>query len=261
MGIFNFFTQEVAIDLGTANTLIIHKGKVVARKVIIETLEGGEVIADIAIIKNAVRGKIKAKTIEIEMLGSHVIMEASGYIQIERIRGEENSFILDPSVDSGFNKNKDDDKAYLRKIEDELKTLIKAFKDITIKVKNSLEPCEKIKTAIIKSKNQGIEVSPALIQKFKQCKILRVHYKKQKEKVEYKKEQYNKLKEKLISSGPNIFDAKIMLSEALRGYNHIIYRLDNPEREIELNTNDSMNKKIFQLEEDEDGVLKIINLN
>ncbi|PHQ65635.1 MAG: hypothetical protein COB99_02965 [Sulfurimonas sp.] len=239
----------------------LHKGKVVARKVIIETLEGGEVIADIAIIKNAVRGKIKAKTIEIEMLGSHVIMEASGYIQIERIRGEENSFILDPSVDSGFNKNKDDDKAYLRKIEDELKTLIKAFKDITIKVKNSLEPCEKIKTAIIKSKNQGIEVSPALIQKFKQCKILRVHYKKQKEKVEYKKEQYNKLKEKLISSGPNIFDAKIMLSEALRGYNHIIYRLDNPEREIELNTNDSMNKKIFQLEEDEDGVLKIINLN
>ena len=29
MGLFNFFTQEIAIDLGTANTLIIYKDKVV----------------------------------------------------------------------------------------------------------------------------------------------------------------------------------------------------------------------------------------
>jgi actin-like ATPase involved in cell morphogenesis len=29
MGIFNWFTQEIAIDLGTANTLIIHNDKVV----------------------------------------------------------------------------------------------------------------------------------------------------------------------------------------------------------------------------------------
>lgn len=29
MGLFDFFTQEIAIDLGTANTLIIHKDKVV----------------------------------------------------------------------------------------------------------------------------------------------------------------------------------------------------------------------------------------
>ncbi|MFM7586115.1 MAG: rod shape-determining protein, partial [Bacteroidota bacterium] len=29
MGIFDFFTQEIAIDLGTANTLIMHKDKIV----------------------------------------------------------------------------------------------------------------------------------------------------------------------------------------------------------------------------------------
>ncbi|WP_373001013.1 flagellar assembly protein A [Sulfurimonas sp.] len=266
----NIEARDIAIDGQThgdssikcVNAKIgLHKGKVVARKVEVETLEGGEIIADIAVVKNAMRGKIKAKTIEIEMLGSHVIMEASGYIQIEKVRGEENKFILDPSVDSGFNANRNDDKAYFKKTEDELKTLIKAFKEITIKVKNSLKPCEKIKAAIIQSKNQGTEISPAIIQKFKQCKVLKVHYKKQKENVEYKKEQYNKLKDKLVKSGPNIFDAKIILSEPLRGYNHIAYKLNNPEREIELNTNDTMSKKIFQLQEDEDGVLKIINLN
>ena len=29
MGLFDFLTEEIAIDLGTANTLIIHKDKVV----------------------------------------------------------------------------------------------------------------------------------------------------------------------------------------------------------------------------------------
>ena len=29
MGFFDFMTEDIAIDLGTANTLIIHKGKVV----------------------------------------------------------------------------------------------------------------------------------------------------------------------------------------------------------------------------------------
>src|SRR6188472_4466612 len=29
MGLFNWFTQEIAIDLGTANTLIIHDDKVI----------------------------------------------------------------------------------------------------------------------------------------------------------------------------------------------------------------------------------------
>jgi len=29
MGLFSFFTQEIAIDLGTANTIIIHNDKIV----------------------------------------------------------------------------------------------------------------------------------------------------------------------------------------------------------------------------------------
>jgi rod shape-determining protein MreB len=32
MGLFNFFTQEIAIDLGTANTLIIHNGNIVVNE-------------------------------------------------------------------------------------------------------------------------------------------------------------------------------------------------------------------------------------
>lgn len=239
----------------------LHKGKIVARKVEVDTLEGGEIIADVAIIKNATRGKIKAKTIEISMLGSHVIMEASEYIQVQRIRGEENTFILDPLINDGFNSKKDDDKIYLKKLEDELKLLLKKYKDTQAKVKSNLEPCEKIKAAIIKSKKQGIKISSGLIQKFKSCKVMRVHYRRLKEEVEYKKSQYAKLKKKLFSNDSNVMDAKIMLKEPIQGYNHIIYKLNNPERKIQIKTNESMSKRVFKLIEDEDGVLKIVNVD
>ena len=47
MGWFNFFTQELAIDLGTANTLIIHKDQVVVDEPSIIAMERstGKVIA------------------------------------------------------------------------------------------------------------------------------------------------------------------------------------------------------------------------
>nr|WP_321267467.1 flagellar assembly protein A [uncultured Sulfurimonas sp.] len=252
--------NESSISCVNAN-ISLHKGKIVARKVNVETLEGGEIIADEAIIKNAIRGKIKAKKIEIQLLGSHVKMQASEYIKIEKTRGEENNFILDTSVTGAFSLSKNDDKIYFKKIEEELAIALKEFKKITQKVKSSLEVCEKIKSSIIKDKSQGKEIPDTLVQKFKQCKILRVRYKKQKENVEYKKEQYAKLKEKDSYNSSNIVDAKIILGEPLRGYNHITYILNNPSREIKLNTNENMNKKVFQLQEDEDGVLKIVNTN
>jgi rod shape-determining protein MreB and related proteins len=41
MGLFDFFTQEIAIDLGTANTLIIHNDKVVVDEPSIVAMERG----------------------------------------------------------------------------------------------------------------------------------------------------------------------------------------------------------------------------
>ena len=39
MGLFSFFTQELAIDLGTANTIIIHNDKIVVDEPSIVALE------------------------------------------------------------------------------------------------------------------------------------------------------------------------------------------------------------------------------
>lgn len=39
MSVFSFLTQEIAIDLGTANTIIIHNGKVVVDEPSVVTID------------------------------------------------------------------------------------------------------------------------------------------------------------------------------------------------------------------------------
>jgi len=238
----------------------LHKGKVVGRRVEVTTLEGGEIIADVAIVKNAMRGKIRARTIEIGTLGSHVTMEASQYIQIDKVKGEENQFIINPLVTSAF-ENKEDDDEYLKKTKEELVLLLQAFKQSTEQVKKNLEPCKKIREAVIASKEKGIEISASLLQKFKSCRIMQVRYKKLKEDEEYKKSKYEELEKKASNSNFNVFDSKIVLNEPINGYNHIIYRLNKPLVDIKLTTDEKMSKKIFKLIEDEVGILKIVNIS
>ena len=238
-----------------------HRGKVIGREVKVHTLEGGEVVADKAIIEHAVRGKIRAKVIEIGTLGSNVTMESSEYIQVDMITGGENKFIIDTSIVSAFDNNKKPDTAYLEKLENELKLLLKTLRDITEKVKKNLNPCKKIQDTIVKRKKEGADIPDKLIKNFKICKIMMVRYKKLKEDFKYKKSQIEKAKNGQLDSNLDVFDAKIVVNKPIEGFNSIVYRLSNPERKITLKTDKRMNKTTFKLREDHDGALKIVNIN
>lgn len=221
---------------------------------------GGEIIADTAIVTNALSGKIRAKTIEITTLGSHIIMEASQLIKIDKVKGEENKFIFESSIDSGFNDNKEDNEKYLGKLKDELHVSMQAFKAATIKIKKNVEPCAKIKALIIKKKNENSKISDDLMKKFKICKVMKINYKNLKEEVEYKKSQFIKQEQSLSTNVTSVRDAKIVLKESLHGYNYIKYKLDKPKVDIEFRTKDNMRRKTFQLIQDDDGVSKIVNM-
>ena len=237
----------------------VHKGEITGREIAVKTLEGGEIIADIAIVQNAMSGKITAKRIEIHTLGSHIIMHASQYIKIEKVRGEENRFIFESSAESGLDSNKVDSKNYLEKLEKELDDLKEILKISTAKLKKNLEQCKKIKASIIKNKMKGIQTSATLIKNFKVCKVMQIRYKKTKESFEYAKEQYIKEETNHSNNSTNILDAQITTNEALRGFNSIVYKLEKSDVKIELKTNESMKEKVFKVVENSDGVLEVVN--
>lgn len=86
MGLFDFLTQEIAIDLGTANTLIIHNDKVVVDEpsIVAMDVKSGKVIA---IGKEALlmEGKTHSKIETVRPLKDGVI--ADFYAAEEMIRG------------------------------------------------------------------------------------------------------------------------------------------------------------------------------
>lgn len=238
-----------------------HRGKVIGREVKVNTLEGGEIVADKAIIAHAVRGKIRAKVIEIGTLGSNVTMESSKYIQVDIITGGDNKFIIDTSIISAYENNKKPDIGYLEKLEDEVKLLLKTLRDTTQKVKKNLDPCKKLQATIIKNKNEGVTIPDSLIKNFKLCKIMMVRYKKLKEDCKYKISQVEKVKNEQRESKLDVFAAKIVVNKPIEGFNSIVYKLSDPEREITLKTDKRMNKTTFKLREEFDGSLKIVNIN
>jgi len=188
-------------------------------------------------------------------------MEPSEYIQVDIAKGEENKFIIDTSIVSAFDKDKEKDNDYLKQLQEELELLSKALKNTTEKIKKNLEPCKKIKANIIKIKNQGINIPNNLLKNFKLCKTMRVRHKKLKEDFEYKKSQIEKLNAQLHETSVDVFDTKIVVKKPVTGYNKIIYKLSSPQREIKLKTDERTNKLIFKLIEDKEGILRIVNTN
>jgi len=139
---------ESSIECDNAH-LGLHKGKITCRKAEINTLEGGEIIADEVIIKSAMGGKIRAKRITIEILGAHVVMEASQVIEIKRVKGEENKFIFDASINKDFSDDTQEDENTLQVLKDDIKPFILEFQKLTQRIKKNLEPCKKVKAKII----------------------------------------------------------------------------------------------------------------
>jgi len=92
--------------------------------------------------------------------------------------------------------------------------------------------------------------------------MMQTRYKKSKESLEHTQEQYEKEELRQFSHSANIKDAQLTTNEALRGFNHIVYKLNkNSETDIdiELKTDESMREKVFKLIENRDGVLEIVN--
>ena len=118
---------------------------------------------------------------------------------------------------------------------------------------------KKIKNAIVKAQSQGITISAVLIKNFKSCKLMKVRYKKLREEVLYQKTKIQAIEEEIIKNMTNILDSKVEIGNIGRGFNHITYKLENPSRDIKLNIHEDMKKKIFQLEENEEGILEIVN--
>jgi len=236
-----------------------HKGYLKANNAVINRLEGGVVEAKSVHIKQAISGKVIAREIKIELLGSHVTLISSDLIEINKLKGSENKFIIDEAVV----EHKEEYIESLEEKKEKLNIKIRQYKEKikdnkTIILRNQ-KTIEQIKEKIKENKQNNIPVNPTFIQKVKKFNDF---VKKTKElEVELKNliAKRDKILEELEKIQNGVFLAKIISHNGFNEFNRIEFHLTEPPIKLTYDTKDvDKVKNIFVLKDFGDMEYKIV---
>lgn len=211
----------------------IHKGFVKAKEVRITRLENGRVEGEIVRIGEAIGGEVRAKEIYIDNVKSHSLFRASRLIDIKKISGDDNKFIVDPlalSTDANLIGNIKTALGHLKK---DIGALDKKYASKTKDIQTTLKAAEIVKKRIAQSKAEGSKPEIGDIMKLKQYQSMINELKSTKSQSAQKTEKLNKLQADLDKIQEAIFDARIINNDSWNGFNSVKFELVNPDREIE----------------------------
>jgi hypothetical protein len=210
----------------------IHRGYLEATRVHISRLEHGVVIADFVHVTQMMGGTIRARVIEIDVVGSHATLIASNKITIiSELKGSENTFIIEPAVGLNDKDNFAQLKSEHKVLEKALLREEKSFLQKRQQLTQNKEIGERIKKQLLQDKREGRKSSSILIDKYKRYTEFLQEIKALQINMEHKKTRFNAVNDEIIAIQNSTYDAKIVNNSSWRGHNEIYFRLISPEHE------------------------------
>ncbi len=250
-------THKTAIVKADDLDINIHKGKAFGKKVKITRLEHGEVDADVVEVTQALGGNIKAKEITIDICASHIRATASKFIEIKKLQGSENTFIIDPVLKKGEVDGLHDNQETIKNIEDSVKEIEKEIEKYKQLIVDGTPAFNKIKKHLIHYKKNGVKLPASFVQKYKQFIAMEAHLKELQSEYEVKSDQLNLQTTRTVSFQDNIMDARVINRDRWVGYNEIKFKLVDPPIELVHKPAEGSSDKIFGLVEVGDGEYEI----
>ena len=236
-----------------------HKGYLKANTALINRLEGGIVEANQVHITQAISGKVIAKEIKIDILGSHLTLIASELIEIENLKGTENRFIIDEAVVAHKEEYIKSIEEKVNKIDIKIRQYLDKFKSNKRVIFKNQKTIELIKEKIEELKEKNEVVNPVFIQKIKKFNDFVKKTKKIEEEIKNLKFQKEKLKNELDKIQNGAFSAKIVSHSGFNEFNRIEFHLTEPPIKMVYDTRDrDKMKNIFMLKDYGEMDYKII---
>jgi len=236
-----------------------HKGYLKANTAIINRLEGGIIEANKVHINQGISGKVIAKEIKIDILGSHLTLIASDLIEINTLKGSENRFIIDETVvthQESYIESLEEKKEKLNIKIRQYKEKFKENKNIILKNQNTIET---IKTKIKENREKNISVNPVYIQKVKKFNDFVRKTKKIEEEIKNMLEKKQSIIDELNKIQNGVFLAKIISHSGFPEFNRIEFHLTEPPINITYDTKETDKmKNIFMLKDYGEMEYKII---
>jgi len=235
----------------------VHKGKAYGKNIKITRLEHGTVDGDIVEIAQALGGTIRAKEVDIEICASHVKVTASRRIEIQKMQGSENTFIIDPILKKDAQDGLDENQDNIKELKNEIRDISKEIKKYSILIKEGTASFLEIKKRLLHYKKNGVKMPASFVKKYKQFTHMQEHFQAIKKEMTVKEDQLNLQTSKTVTFQDSILDARVINRDRWVGYNQIKFILVDPPIELVYKPAEGSKEKVFGLVEVEEGEFEI----
>ena len=246
-------THKTAIIRADDLTINVHKGKAYGQNVHITRLEHGYVEGEIVKVAQTLGGVIRAQEINIDICASHVKATATRKIEIQKLIGSENVFIIDPLLSRDVQNSKEDHEEKIQAIKRDLRELKKEIDKYTDLIKNGTKAYLEIKKRLLHYQKNKVKMPESFVKKYKQFQNMQLRLKTLKEEFAQGEEKLNLLMTRTASFQDNILDARVINHDKWVGYNEIKFKLVDPPMELVYKPLEGSSEKIFGLVELQDG--------
>jgi len=206
----------------------LHKGLVDGENITIDLLEGGKVVGDIVRIKKASGGEIEAREVYIDTVLSNVTVTASHHIELNKVEGSGNKFIIDSKVQRDFKEKVETIKKDISDIKTNMELSTKKLKQIKAKIHNEKETMIKIHDRIKELRAGGTKPPSSLVAKMRENQNRVKEHNLLLKELKDAKMQNEALEEDLTSLQSSVFDAKVINNSTWREFNEVIFRVISP---------------------------------
>lgn len=228
-------THQSAYIESETITIAVHRGEANGQTISVDRLEGGKIFGDTVHVNQMIGGEIVARIVKIDHLLSNAKITASEIIEITELKGNNNKFIIDPSVTKEFNEQIKEISHKIHKNEEELKAYPRQLSTKKDLIDKNKPMAEMVKAKITELKQGGIEPPLSLYAKIKDFQEKVVEYNTLLQAFKDKKEYVHELQNELNIVQMKVFSAKIINHSVWKEYNEIRFRLISPAKEITYN--------------------------
>jgi len=253
-------THKTAYIEADALSINVHKGRAKGEEVHITRLEHGIVEGDEVFISQAIGGTIKAQEVHIELCASHVKVIASKTIEIQKMQGSENSFVIDPLLQDDITEEVLDNKAKIEQLQEDIVNIEKEVDEYFKKIKEGRGAFLEIKKRLAHYKAKGVKLPASFVKKYKLYQEMQEHLKSLKKELKQKREMLQLFEGKLPTFQHDILEARVINRDRWVGYNEIKFKLIDPPTELIYKPSEGSQDKIFglvEIDEDEYAILPV----
>ncbi len=217
-----------------ANSLQIHlhKGKAEGDIVEIDILEGGIVYADSVRVKQFNGGEVHAQRVYIGEVTNNAKVYASHHIEIDKITGNGNLFVVDAAAQRNFQEKFEVLSQKLSDVNYKLKKLPKLLKNKKHKIKTESESIAEIQKVLAEMKKYGKTPLASMTMKLKDHQNRIKEFNSLLQELKDAKLQAETLKEELAELNTSVLKAKVIHKSPWKEFNEVKFKLIEPPIEV-----------------------------